>query len=80
MNDVHAHSHHVELTLHADDAAIIAKSLNPTLLVSYLESYFNDFQRGLAERINANNVPKSNAITFVRTGRHFMQAQLVTRR
>jgi hypothetical protein len=37
VNEVPSPSHHVELTLYADDAAIIATSLKPTLLVSYLE-------------------------------------------
>jgi hypothetical protein len=31
-------SHHVELAHYADDTAIIAMSLKPTLLISYLES------------------------------------------
>jgi hypothetical protein len=38
--------HHVELALYADDMAIIATSLKPTLLVSYLESYLNDLSGG----------------------------------
>ena len=37
--------HHVEVSLYADDTAVIATSRKPTLLVSYLESYLNDFQR-----------------------------------
>jgi hypothetical protein len=31
-------SHHDELALYSDDAAIIATSRKPTLVVSYLES------------------------------------------
>jgi hypothetical protein len=38
VNDVPSPPHHVELTLYADDTAIIATSRKPTLLVSYLES------------------------------------------
>jgi hypothetical protein len=38
-------SQHVELSLYADDAAIIATYRNPTMLVSYLESYIRDLQR-----------------------------------
>jgi hypothetical protein len=38
-------SHHVELALYVDDAATIATSCRPTLLVSYLEAYLNDLQR-----------------------------------
>jgi hypothetical protein len=41
VNDIPSPSHHVELALNADDTAIIATFRNPTLLVSYLESYFN---------------------------------------
>jgi hypothetical protein len=37
--DMPTPSHHVDLTLYADDAAIIATSSTQTLLVSYLESY-----------------------------------------
>ena len=44
VNDMLSPSHHVELALHADDTATIAKSRKPTLLFSYLESYLNDFQ------------------------------------
>ena len=40
-------SHHVELALYADDAVIITTSRNPTLLLSYLESYLNDLQQWL---------------------------------
>ena len=43
--DMPSLSHHVELALYADDTAVIATSRNPTLLVSYLESYLNDLQR-----------------------------------
>jgi len=38
-------SHHVKLALYADYTAIIATSRKPTLLVSYLGSYINEFQR-----------------------------------
>jgi len=52
-------SHHVELALYADDTAIIATSRKPTLLVSYMESYLNDFQEWLSEWRIAINVFKS---------------------
>jgi len=42
INDIPPHSNHIEFALYADDTAIIATSRNPTLLVSYLESYLND--------------------------------------
>ena len=48
VNDMLSPSHHVELALYADHTVIIAKSRNPTLLVSYLESYLNDLQRWLS--------------------------------
>jgi hypothetical protein len=44
VNDMPSPSHHVELALYADNMAIIATSRKPTLLISYLESYFNDLQ------------------------------------
>ena len=49
VNDMPSPSHHVELALYAEDTAIIATSRNPTLLVSYLESYLNELQRWLSE-------------------------------
>ena len=42
-----SHSHYVELVLYADDTVIIATSHNPTLFVTYLESYINDLHRWL---------------------------------
>jgi hypothetical protein len=47
VNDMPSPSHHVELALFADDTAIMVTSRNPTLLVSYLESYLNELQRWL---------------------------------
>jgi hypothetical protein len=47
--DMHSTSHHVQLALYADGTAVIVTSRKPTLLVSYLESYLNDFQRWLSE-------------------------------
>ena len=45
VNDMPSPSHHVKLALYADYTAIIATSRKPTLLVSYLGSYINEFQR-----------------------------------
>ena len=42
VKDIPSPSHHVELALYADYTAIIVKSGNLTMLVSYLESYLND--------------------------------------
>jgi len=61
-----------------DYTAIIATSCNPTLLVSYLESYLNDLQRWLREWRIPINVSKSSAIIFVRAGRRFIQPPPVT--
>ena len=49
----------------------------PTLLVSYLESYFNDLQRWLSEWRIAINVSKSTAIIFASAGRRFIQPRPV---
>ena len=49
-----------------DDTAIIVTPCKHTLLISYLESYLNDFQR--------------IAIIFARSGRHFIQPRPVTLR
>jgi hypothetical protein len=68
-------SHHFELALYADDAAIMATSRKPNLLVSYLESYLNDLQRCLSEWRIAINVSKSTAIIFAR---RLIQSRLVT--
>jgi hypothetical protein len=45
VNDMPSPSHHVELALYADDTTIIVTSRKPTLLVSYLKTYFIDLQR-----------------------------------
>jgi hypothetical protein len=65
-------SHHVEVALYADDTAIIATSRKPTLLVSYLESYLNDFQPWLSEWRIAIKISKSTAKIFARAGRSFI--------
>jgi hypothetical protein len=49
VNDMPSSSHKAELSLFADDTAIIATSHMPTLLFSYLEAYLNDLQRWLTE-------------------------------
>jgi hypothetical protein len=47
VNDMPLPSHHVELAFYAGDTAVVAKCRNPTLFVSYLESYLNELQRWL---------------------------------
>ena len=49
-----------------------------TLLVIYLESQLNDFQRWLSEWRLAINVSKSTAIIFARARRRFIQPRPVT--
>jgi hypothetical protein len=63
VSDKPSPSHRIELPLYADDAAIIATSRKPTLLVSYLESYCNDLQLWLSEWRIAINVFKNTVIT-----------------
>ena len=78
VNDMATPSHHVELVIYTDDTTVIATSRNPTLLVSYLQSYLNYLQRLLSECRIAINVSKSTAIIFARAGWRFIQARPVT--
>jgi hypothetical protein len=78
VKDISSPSHNVELALYAGDTAVIAMSRKPTLLVSYLESYFNDLQRSLSEWRIAINYTKSSAIILARAGRRFIQPRPVT--
>jgi hypothetical protein len=77
VNDMPSPSHHVELAFYVDDTAVIATSRKPTLLVSYLEAYLNDFQQWLSEWRIAINVSKSTTIIFARAGRRFIQPRPV---
>jgi hypothetical protein len=78
VNDMPSPSHHLDLAPCANDRAIIATFRNPTLLVSYLESYLNDLQRWLSEWRITINVSKSTKIIFARAGRRFIQPRTVT--
>jgi len=78
VNDMPSPSHHVELALYANDTAITATSRKQTLLVSYLESYFNDLQQWFNEWRIAINVSKSTTIIFAHAGRRFIQPRPVT--
>ena len=62
VNDIPPHSPHIELTLYADDTAIVATSRKPTLIFSYLESHLNDLQCRLYEWGIAIDVCMSTAI------------------
>jgi hypothetical protein len=76
--DMLSSSHHVELALYVDDTVVIATSRKPTLLVNYLESYFNDLQRWFSQWRIVINVSKNSAIIFARAGRRFIQPRPVT--
>ena len=78
VDDMPLHSHHVELTLYADETAVIATFRIPTLLVRYLESYLNYLQRWLSEWRVAIIVSNSSAIIFERDVRGFKQPRPVT--
>jgi len=78
VNDMLSSSHYVKLALYADDTDIIAKSRKTRVLVSYLESYLNDFQRLLSEWRFAVNVYKSTTIIFAFVGRRIIQPRTVT--
>jgi len=78
VNDMPSPSHHVELSLCGDDTAVIAKSRKPTMLVMYLESYLNIFQRWLSECKFVINVSKGTAIIVARVGRCIIQPRPVT--
>jgi hypothetical protein len=69
VNDMTAPSHHVELALYADDAALIATSRSPLLLVSYLETYLNRLELWLRDWRIAINVSKSTAVLLAKTTR-----------
>jgi hypothetical protein len=76
--DMSSPSHHVELAHYTDDAAIRDMSAKPTLLVRYLESYFNELQRWLSEWRITINVSKSTAVFFARARRRFIQPRPAT--
>jgi hypothetical protein len=69
VNDIPTPSCHVELAQYADDAAVAATPLSPSLLVGYLEAYLDRLERWLRDWRIAINVSKSNAVLFVRAAR-----------
>jgi hypothetical protein len=70
-------SRHVELALYANDTAVIATSLQPALLVTYLEAYLSDLERWLSEWSFVINVFKSSAMLFAKTGRRIPKPRAV---
>jgi hypothetical protein len=66
-------SHHFELALNADDAAVIATSRRPALFVKYLETYLGVLEWWLSKWRIVINASKSLAMLFVKTGRHVPQ-------
>jgi hypothetical protein len=77
VNDKPKPLHHVALALYVVNAAIIATSHKPTLLISYLESYLNDFLQWLSEWRIAINISKSTSVIFTSAGQHFIKPQPV---
>jgi hypothetical protein len=73
VNDIHSHSHHFKLSLYADAKSIITTSRKPALLVSYLDSHFNDLHKCLSEWKIVINVCKSTVIIFARARGGFLQ-------
>jgi hypothetical protein len=71
-------SDHVELVLYADDTAVIATSRKPTLLGSFLASYFNELQRWLSEWKLVIYVSKSSPKIFAFAVRRFIRPRPVT--
>jgi len=71
-------SYHVELSLYADNTAIKATYRNPTLLVSYLESYLNYLERLLIELRIAINISRSTMIIFARAVLDFIEPRPVS--
>jgi hypothetical protein len=55
------------LALYVDYTNVIASCCQPTLLVSYLESYLSYLERRLSEWSININVSKSSAMIFART-------------
>jgi hypothetical protein len=64
------------LVIYADDAAIVATYCKPTVIVSYLESCFNDLKLSLRKWI-ALNFSKSTAVLFVKIGGRISKPRLV---
>jgi hypothetical protein len=77
VNDIPVPSRHVELTLYADDTAIIATSCKTPLLVSFLEAYLSDLERWLREWRIAIDVSMSKAMLFAKAGCRVSKPRLV---
>jgi hypothetical protein len=75
VSDMPLPSHHDKVGFYSDDTAIIAKSLKPTMLVSYLESYLNDLQQWLSEWRIVINVSKNTTVVFAQAGQRFIQRE-----
>jgi hypothetical protein len=69
VNDMPTPSRHVELALYADDAALIATSRSPQLLVRYLDTYLNRLELWLRDWRIAINVSNSTTEFFTNTTR-----------
>jgi hypothetical protein len=67
VNDMPSPSRHTELTLYADDTAVITTSRQPALLVKNLEIDRSDLERWLSEWRIAISVSRSSAMLFSKT-------------
>jgi hypothetical protein len=65
VNDISTPSRHVELAQYADDTALVATSLSPSLLFRYLEAYLGRLEHWLRDWRIAIDVPRSTAVLFV---------------
>jgi hypothetical protein len=69
VNHMPTTSRHVDLSLYADDTALIATSRSPLLLVRYLETYLERLELWLRDCRLVINVSKSIAVLIARTTR-----------
>jgi hypothetical protein len=77
VNDIPTPSHHVELAQYADDTALVATSLSPSLLVGYLEAYLDRLERWIRDWRIAINLSKSTAVIFVKAARRIQKPRAV---
>jgi hypothetical protein len=73
VNDIPTPSRHVQLAQYADDAALIATSRNPSLLIGYLEAYLGTLELWLQDWRITINVSRSTAVLFAKAARPVQQ-------
>jgi hypothetical protein len=77
VKDIPTPSRHVHLLQHADDVALVATSLSPSLLIGYLEAYAGKLELWLQNWRIGINVSKSTAIFFVKIARRIQKCRPV---